>query len=195
MGRRGRGFFTIWFRFALARMKSLDTSPAPAGVTFDALLRYNGEETARWREWFSKQPETVLQIPAGDPSKEMGTLRDLLFHILIVEWVYAKVLSSEDWENEWQKFDRTTVAGIFAVAAEALPKLRAFAESANDDQLAQRYKITARSGQTVAGSGRKFLTHIILHSARHWAQVAMLLRKEGYATDWQHDFIFSDVIE
>ena len=176
-------------------MKPLDTSPAPAGVTFDALLRYNGEETARWREWFSEWPETVLQIPAGDPSKEMGTLRDLLFHILIVEWVYAKVLSSENWENEWQKFDHTTVAGIFAVAAEAQPKLRAFAESANDDQLAQRYKITARSGQTVAGSGRKFLTHIVLHSARHWAQVAMLLRKEGYATDWQHDFIFSDVIE
>jgi uncharacterized damage-inducible protein DinB len=176
-------------------MSSVDNSTTSAGVPFDILLSYNEQETTRWREWFSKQPETVLQIPAGDPAKEMGTVRDLIFHILIVEWVYAKVLSGEPWENERQKFDRTTVAGIFAVAAEAQPKLRAFAESANDDQLAQRYKMTARGGQTVAGSGRKFLTHIVLHSARHWAQVAMLLRKEGYATDWQHDFIFSDVIE
>jgi uncharacterized damage-inducible protein DinB len=47
-----------------------------------------------------KQSEALLQTPAGDPSKEMGTLRDLLFHILIVEWVYAKVLSGENWENE-----------------------------------------------------------------------------------------------
>jgi uncharacterized damage-inducible protein DinB len=177
------------------RMKSLDASPASAGVPFGILLRYNEHETAHWREWLCKQPETVLQIPAGDPSKEMGTVRDLLFHILIVEWVYAKVLNGENWESEWQKFDRITLAGIFAVAAEAQPKLRAFAESASDAQLAQQYKITARSGQSVVGSGRKFLTHIVLHSTGHWAQIAMLLRKEGHATDWQHDFIFSDVIE
>lgn len=175
-------------------MKSLDSSASPL-VSFDILLRYNEYETARWREWISKQPETVLQIPAGDPSKEMGTVRDLLFHILIVEWVYAKVLNGENWENEWQKFDRSSLGGIFSVAAEAQRKLRAFAESASDAQLAQQYKITARSGQSVAGSGRKFLTHIVLHSTRHWAQIAMLLRKEGYATDWQHDFIFSDAIE
>jgi len=176
-------------------MKSFDTSPASAGVPFDVLLGYTEQETARWREWLSKQPESVLQIAAGDPSKEMGTIHDLLFHILIVEWVYAKVLSGENWENEWQKFDRTTITGIFAVAAEAQPKLRAFADSATDAQLAKQYTITARSGQTVAGSGRKFLTHVALHSTRHWAQIAMLLRKEGHATDWQHDFVFSDVIE
>ena len=176
-------------------MKSLDTSPASASVQLNVLLRYNEQETARWREWFSKQPETVLQIPAGDQSKEMRTIRDLLFHILIVEWVYAKVLSAEPWENEWQKFDRSTLGGIFSVAAQAQPKLRAFAESANDTQLAQQYKIIVRSGQSVVGSGRKFLAHIVLHSARHWAQIAMLLRKEGHATDWQHDFIFSDAIE
>ena len=176
-------------------MKSLDTSSAPAAVPFDVLLRYNEQETARWREWFSKQSEAVLQIPAGDPAKEMGTICDLVFHILIVEWVYAKVLNGENWENDWQKFDRNTLGGIFSVASEAQPKLRAFAESATDAQLAQQYKIMARSGQSVAGSGRKFLAHIILHSTRHWAQIAMLLRKEGHATDWQHDFIFSNEIE
>ena len=176
-------------------MKPLDTPPAMAGITFDALLRHNEQETARWREWFSKQAEAVLQIPAGDPEKEMGTVRDLLFHILIVEWVYAKVLSGEDWENEWQRFDRKALTGIFAVATEAQPKLRTLAASATEERLAKQYKITARSGQTVAGSGRKFLAHVVLHSTRHWAQIAMLLRKEGHATDWQHDFIFSDVIE
>ena len=173
-------------------MKAVEKSHA---ITFGALLRYNEHETARWREWFSNQPEALLKIPAGDASKELGTVRDLLFHILIVEWVYAKVLTGENWENEWQKFDRTNVAGIFAVAVEAQPKLRAFAESATDAKLAQQYNITARSGQSVAGSGRKFLTHIVLHSTRHWAQVATLVRKEGHSTDWQHDFIFSKVMD
>jgi uncharacterized damage-inducible protein DinB len=172
-------------------MNSLDA----ASIPFSVLLSYKEQETARWREWLSTQPDAVLQIPVGDPAKEMGTIRDLLFHILIVEWVYAKVLNGEEWQHEWQKFDRSTLAGIFSVAGEAQPKLRAFAESAGEVELAQQYKITARSGQSVAGSGRKCLAQVVLHGTRHWAQIAMLLRKEGHATDWQHDFILSDVID
>jgi len=137
-------------------MKSLDISAASASVPFGILLSYNEQETARWREWFSKQTEAVLQIPAGDPSKEMGTIRDLLFHILIVEWVYAKVLSGENWENEWQKFDRTTVTGIFAVAAEAQPKLRAFPDSATDAQLAKRTPSPLAADSLSPGAGANF---------------------------------------
>ncbi len=55
--------------------------------------------------------------------------------------------------------------------------------------------VSARSGQTVSGSGRKFLTHIVLHSTRHWAQMAALMRQHGHKTDWQHDFIFSDAVK
>lgn len=51
-------------------MKPLGTPSAIAGITFDALLGYNEQETSRWREWFSGQPEALLQVPAGDPSSE-----------------------------------------------------------------------------------------------------------------------------
>lgn len=68
-------------------MKSLDTSPSSSSVRFHALLRYNEQEAAYWREWFSKQPESALQIAAGDPSKETGTICDLPFRILIVDCV------------------------------------------------------------------------------------------------------------
>ena len=115
--------------------------------------------------------------------------------VQIVEWVYAKVLHGENWEGEWQKLDRSTVAGIFAIGAEAQPKLRAFADSATEEQLARRYQLTAGSGQTMAGSGRKFLLHVLMHSIRHWAQVAVLLRQQGHATDWQHDFVFCNAID
>ena len=126
---------------------------------------------------------------------EMGTARDLLFHILIVEWVYVKVLHGEAWENEWQRFNRMTVEGIFAVADEAQPKLRAFAELATSGQLSRNYKVTSRLGQTVSGTGRKFLTHVVFHSTRHWEQMAMLMRQQGHKTDWQHDLVFSDAMD
>jgi uncharacterized damage-inducible protein DinB len=179
----------------MAHMSHNDTSRIPSSVSFDALLRYNELETQRWRDWFIKQPDAVLDLAAGDPKTEMATTRDLLFHIFMVEWVFAKVLNGEAWENEWQKFDRKTREGIFAVAEEAQPKLRAFAESASAAQLARNYAITSRGDQTVRGTGVKFLTHVVFHSTRHWAQMAMLMRQQGHTTGWHHDLVLSDAME
>jgi uncharacterized damage-inducible protein DinB len=106
-----------------------------------------------------------------------------------------KCCKGEPWEDEWQKLDRSSWEGIFRVAAEAQPKLRAFVESAGNEQLERNYAITAGRGQTISGSGRKFLTHIVFHSTRHWAQMAALMRQHGYKTDWQHDFVFSDALK
>jgi hypothetical protein len=39
------------------------------------------------------------------------------------------------------------------------------------------------------------LIHTLMHSIRHWAQLATELRKAGFKTDWPHDLLFSDVIE
>lgn len=165
-----------------------------SGISFSVLLRYNEAETARWHDWLGKAPPAVLDIPAGDPATWMGTVRGLLFHIFIVEWVYGKTLLGEDWDG-WEALDRDSLGGLFAIASEAQKMLRGFAASATEEQLARRYSITAKNGQTVSGSGRKFLAHIVLHSTRHWAQVAMLLRQAGHKTDWQHDFIMGDSIE
>ena len=171
------------------------TRPAlESGISFDILLRYNELETARWREWFRTAPPSVLDIPAGDPAVWMENVRMLLFHIFLVEWVYAKTLHGQSWDG-WESLDRTSLQGVFAIASEAQPLLRSFAESATTDQLAHRYTITAKSGQTVSGSGRKFLAHIVLHSTRHWAQVATLLRQNGHKTDWQHDFVMCDAMD
>lgn len=175
-------------------MSSTASSPAPAGVSFDALLRYNELETAHWREWLGRQPDAVLDFEAGDPALLMGTARGLLFHIFIVEWVYAKTLKGEPWAEEWKKFDRESRDGLFAIADEAQRGLRSFAASATPAQLAQTYTISSQ-GLIVTGSGRKFLVHIVFHSARHWAQMAMLMRQRGHKTDWQHDFVLSDAME
>lgn len=166
---------------------------AEPSIRFDALLRYNELETGRWHEWFRNAPSSVLEIPAGDPAVWMENIRGLLFHIFVVEWVYAKTLLGESWDG-WEALDRESLEGLFGIATEAQRMLRDFAESATSSQLTRQYSITAKNGQTVAGSGRKFLAHIVLHSTRHWAQVATLLRQAGHKTDWQHDFVMSDVI-
>ena len=45
---------------------------------------------------------------------------------------------------------------------------------------------------------RKIVVHILLHETRHWAQIATLLRLNGWAlngfVDGFHDFLFSPVM-
>jgi uncharacterized damage-inducible protein DinB len=40
---------------------------------------------------------------------------------------------------------------------------------------------------------RKIVVHILLHEMRHWAQIATLLRMNGFAGE-MHDFLFSPVM-
>lgn len=39
------------------------------------------------------------------------------------------------------------------------------------------------------GGERRIVVHILLHEIRHWAQIATLLRLNGFAVEW-HDFLF-----
>ena len=86
-------------------MSESATRPAlESGISFDTLLRYNELETARWREWFKNAPPSVLDISAGDPAVWMENVRMLLFHIFLVEWIYAKTLHGRGWDG-WESLD------------------------------------------------------------------------------------------
>jgi len=37
--------------------------------------------------------------------------------------------------------------------------------------------------------------HALLHSVRHWAQLATALREAGHPTNWGKDFLYSEIME
>jgi uncharacterized damage-inducible protein DinB len=107
--------------------------------------------------------------------------------------VYACVLGGEAYED-WGKFKTDTLAELFAIGDEARAKLGAYLAGATETDMARTLSISG-GGMTITGSARKFLTHTFFHSVRHWAQLATVLRQQGYETTWQHDFVLSDVME
>lgn len=173
-------------------MSSIQSASA-VGVTFADLLRYQESEAARWRAWLDTQPPAVLDVPFGDAAKRMGSVRDMLWHVFIVEWVYACVLGGEPYEG-WDKFKTQTLADLFAIGEEARAQLRAYLDRATEAEMTRTLSISG-GGITINGSARKFLTHTFYHSLRHWAQLATVLRQQGYETNWQHDFVLSDAME
>jgi uncharacterized damage-inducible protein DinB len=174
-------------------MSSNASSVTGVGISFADLLRYEETETTRWRGWLEKQPADVLDLPFGDPARHMGTVREMLWHIFITEWVYGCVLNGKPFDA-WDQFRKETVDDLFAIQREAHRLLSAYLATASEDDMTTRQTLSAR-GTTIEGSARKFLTHTFLHSLRHWAQIATVLRQNGHQTDWQHDYVLCDAME
>ena len=55
-------------------------------------------------------------------------------------------------------------------------------------------EFVTRTVGTIRASKRKMYSHALLHSRRHWAQLAAVLREAGHATDRGKDFLYSDVM-
>jgi len=75
-------------------MQQMDTVPS-VGISFLDLLRYNESEAKKWRAWLEAQPSELLDIPFGNPAQRMGTVREMIWHTFMTEWVYACVLNGE----------------------------------------------------------------------------------------------------
>lgn len=170
------------------------TQLAPAvSITFADLLRYQDLETAKWRAWLENQPRELLDLPFGDATKRMGSVREMIWHIFIVEWVYASVINEEPFGG-WDQFQRETLADLFAIRDQAHARLSAYLARATEADMTRRLTLSG-GDRTIHGSTRKFLAHTFFHSVRHWAQLATVLRQRGHQTDWHHDFVLSDVME
>ena len=172
---------------------NIETPPAPSvGISFADLLRYNESEATKWRGWLEAQPSDLLDVPFGNAAKRMGNVREMIWHIFITEWVYACVLNGEPYDG-WDQFKRDSVAELFAIGDGARAGLRKYLANASDAEMGSSLTLSA-AGFTISGSARKFLTHTFVHSLRHWAQLATVLRQDGHETNWPHDFVLSDAI-
>ncbi len=164
---------------------------APATVALDELLRHNEEETARWRGFFEKNPAALDVTWQSD----VADVRQMVRHIFAVELLYAEVIhGTARAQIVYDDFRFATLDELFATHEQARELLRATLASA----LEWHEQLTFGGGERTwsrVGTRRKMFLHAMFHSMRHWAQLATVLRQAGFKQDWQHDFIFSQVME
>jgi len=171
----------------------IESAMSSVGISFADFLRYNESEALKWRGWLESQPTALLDLPFGNPAQHMGNVREMIWHIFITEWVYACVLNGESFDG-WDRFKRESIADLFAIGEEARTGMRKYLAAATEAAAASTVTLSAQ-GFTVAGSARKFATHAFVHSLRHWAQLATVVRQHGHETGWPHDFVLSDAVE
>ncbi len=159
-------------------------SSAP-GISFEELLDYQDEQTEQWRGLFEKKP-FLLKIDAS-PTQTVG---DVLFHTFTSEYRIAQRLLGEPMTPD-AEFSRRTVSDLFSISEAAQLKMREYIAHRSQEELAEPRRFPSPTLGEFEATPKKMLTHAIIHTVRHWAQVARAVRENGQRADFSHDPLFS----
>lgn len=161
-----------------------------SSLNFSELLDYTEAEYHRWHEWFKKNPKA---FDVKTDIAESSDVRRLVLHIVAVDLRYSQRLLGEE-VTAYEEL-QTSLEGLFATAETALKKMRGFLSRASDDDWKQIITFPTMTAGALTASKRKCLVHSLFHGARHWAQLASILRAAGHKQDWRHDFLFSEAMQ
>jgi uncharacterized damage-inducible protein DinB len=160
-------------------------------LEFQELLRYTQEERDKWRSWFSAHPDALeVEVQPGGRFPTVGALID---HMFLVERRHLQRLRSAP-------VDTTTgLSGhhappLFDYGASVRRELDQFIGDLDDDVANEARTFAVQTGDFVL-TPRKLLFHCLLHETRHWAQIALSLRRAGLDPPGNHDLFYSKALK
>jgi uncharacterized damage-inducible protein DinB len=156
------------------------------GVRFDELIEFTSWERSHWLEWFSDETLSTTVGPNG--SGNIRTLGELIRHIFIAEMHHVERLSGRA-VSDVSAIPADRVDALFAFGDQTRRALEAFVDSEPEDDWDVPREFEIIPGKVIRVTPRKFVTHILLHEIRHWAQIATSLRLAGLNFN-APDFLF-----
>jgi uncharacterized damage-inducible protein DinB len=160
-------------------------------ISFDELLRYTNAEREKWRAWFGRHIE-AMNAPVH-PEGRLPTVGKLIDHIFLVERRHLQRLTGENLSTE-TGLSGSNASPLFDYGASVRRELEHFARALSEDEAEEIRSFNVRDRQWPM-SPRKLLFHILLHEIRHWAQVALAVRRAGFEPPGDHDLFYSDAIK
>lgn len=152
-------------------------------LTAEEALLWNDTTSQRWRSLLEEHPE-ALTMPCD--IREGTLVRDLLQHIVGAELRYAERLMGDP-VTDYAAIPKTNVTELFDMHDFAMAKYRTLVEDESYDW-AREVEMETRSQGTLVALRRSVLFHALMHSVRHYAQLATLLRQKGIPAEFPMDY-------
>jgi uncharacterized damage-inducible protein DinB len=156
------------------------------------LVGYTNWQRAVWQAWFAQKGPAPLGVTTGGHGDgRFPTVGGMIRHIFSSELRYAERIAGIPLT------DTTVVAvddpgALFLLGAVGRASFRGVMETLPVAQWSMPLEFSLFN-TIVRATPRKIVMHVLTHEIRHWAQVATLLRLEGWTTDRQ-DLLFSPVL-
>jgi uncharacterized damage-inducible protein DinB len=156
-------------------------------MTFSELLRFTQEERDKWRAYFIAHPDAVeVEV---QPDGRFATVGSLVDHIFLVERRHLQRLMNEPVDSKTGLSGRHAPP-LFDYGASVRRELEQYASDLDDYVADEPRTFTLATGDFVL-TPRKLLFHCLLHETRHWAQIALSLRRAGLEPPGNHDLFYS----
>ena len=154
--------------------------------TLEDLLEYSDHERRKWKTWIAAEPSRLAMT--FQPGGRFPTVGALLDHVFFVERRHlsrmegavppdATGVSPGDWQ------------ALFEYAELVRADLRQYLAGMSETDGAGAITFTLPAGPLTI-TRRRLALHIVLHEARHLAQLAYAARLAGHEPPGSHDYLF-----
>jgi uncharacterized damage-inducible protein DinB len=156
-------------------------------LTSEEVLAWNETTARRWQQLLTMHPELLTQ-----PCDIAGTktVAELLQHIVAVQLRYAQRIADLP-ISEYADVPFDSVASIYATHERSIALFQQLLASNIDWN--EQIDFPTRSMGRLRSTRKTVLFHALLHSIRHYAQLASLARQHGVKPDWPMDYLFMHV--
>jgi uncharacterized damage-inducible protein DinB len=155
-------------------------------LSAENLLVWNEATARRWRDFILANP-VILALPCD--IRNSTTVADTFRHIVAVELRYAQRLSGLP-ESPYEEIPKDSINSLFAAHTLAFEMVRNLLAQPTYDWSTELTFDTISLGRLRA-SRETILLHLTLHSIRHYAQLATLVRQQGFQPTWPMDYLFT----
>lgn len=159
----------------------------PLTIPVEKLLAWHDHTATHWRDFLIANP-AILALPCD--IRNSSTVADILHHIVAVELRSAHRLASLP-EADYANIPKDCAEALFSTHTRALELVRQrIADPAYD--WSTRLTFETLTAGRLRASREAILLHLLMHSVRHYAQLATLVRQHGYKPTWPMDYLFMD---
>lgn len=158
----------------------------PLDISVEKLLAWNDTSAQHWHDFILANP-VILGLPCD--IRNSRTVADTFQHIFAVELRYAQRLSGLP-ESPYEEVPKDSINSLITAHELARGLISSLLMHADYDWSAELAFDTISLGRLRA-SRETVLLHLTLHSIRHYAQLATLVRQNGFKPNWPMDYLFS----
>jgi uncharacterized damage-inducible protein DinB len=154
-------------------------------VSAEKLVKWNDDTAQHWRDFILVNPAI---LPLLCDIRNGKTVADTLQHIVAVELRYAQRLTGLP-ESPYEEIPKGSINSLHSAHELAISLIRNLLARPDYDWSTEVMFDTISLGRLRA-SRETILLHLLLHSIRHYAQLATLVRQQGFRPTWPMDYLF-----
>jgi uncharacterized damage-inducible protein DinB len=158
-------------------------------ITMEEMLSWSDEVTCKWLQFFGENP-AVLELPCGIYGT--ANILGLVKHIVVVELRHSQRLAGLP-VSSYDDVHGDNLEILANLHKETVAHFKRLLADPTQDW-AEVLEFKTLTAGTLRSSRRKLLGHTLMHSIRHWAQIATLTRAAGFHSEIAGDLLLSSAL-